>query len=96
MVVTLGGDTLSLFTLSGAASWITLEVGAGIGIGCTMGNISTKQHSTAVCSVTIVLYGAAGAGFYRARMRYCADWEVSSADYMRGIGNLCGKIPQCH
>ena len=90
MIVTLGGGALSLFTLGGAAYWITLGVGTGIGLGCTMRSIYAKQCSTAVCSVTIVLYGAACDRFYRAWMRSCAAWAAASADDTRGIGNVCG------
>ena len=91
MIVTLGGGALSLFTLGGAAYWITLGVVAGIGIGCTMRNMYAKQRSAAVFSVPIVLYGARCASFYRVWMRSCAAWEESYSDDMNGIGNPHGK-----
>ena len=87
VIITLGGAELPLFTLGGAAYWITLGVGTGIGLGCTMRSIYAKQCSTAVCSVTIVFYGAACDRFYRAWMRSCAAWEEAFADDMHGIGN---------
>ena len=91
MIVTLVGAALSLFTLGGAASWITLGVGAGIGIGCTMQNMYANQRSAAFFSVPIVLYGAACARFYRVWMRSRAACDDSSADDMHGIGNPHGK-----
>ena len=91
MIVTLRGAAFSLFTLGGAASWITLGVGAWIGIGCTMQNMYANQRSAAVFSVPIVLYGVACARFYRVCMRSRAAWEDSSADDMHGIGNPHGK-----
>ena len=91
MIVTLGGGALSLFTLGGAAYWITLRVGAWIGIGCTMQNMYANQRSAAVFSVPIVLYGVACARFYRVCMRSRAAWEDSYADDMHGIGNPHGK-----
>ena len=91
VIVTLGGAALSLFTLGGAAYWITLRVGAGIGIFCTMRNIYAKHRRAAVFSVPIVLYCAACARFYSVWMRSCASWEESSADDMHRIGNPHGK-----
>ena len=73
VVVTLGGDTFSLFALGGGASWIILGVGAGNGCGCTMRNILAKRHSSEVCYVPIVLYGATGPGFSR-------EWMISRSD----------------
>ena len=90
MVFTLGGATLSIFTLGGALSWITLRVCAGVGLGCMMRNISAKRHSAAVCSVPFVLYGGAGAGFFMSWIIYCAACAVASADGVCGIGNLYG------
>ena len=91
VIVTLGGAAFSLFTLGGAASWITIGVGAGIGIFCTMRNIYAKQCSAAVFSVPSVLYGAACARFYRVWMLSCVAWEEAYADDMHGIGNPHGK-----
>ena len=85
MVITLRGDTLSLFILSGDSSWITSIFGTCIGLFCTMWNIS-------VCYFTIVLYGAASNGFFIAWMRSCAASATSSAYDMHSIGNLRGKI----
>ena len=91
VIITLGGAELSLFTLGGAAYWITLRVGAWIGIGCTMQNMYANQRSAAFFSVPIFLYGAACARFYRVWMRSRAAWDYSSADDMHGIGNPHGK-----
>ena len=90
-VITLEGTALLLFTISGAASWINLGVGDGIGHSCTIQNIFAKRRSAAVCSVPIVLYGAVGAGFFREWMRSYAAWVAESADEMRGIGNTHRK-----
>ena len=91
MVITLEGTTLLLFTLSGAASWINLGVGDGIGHSCTIQNIFAKIRSAAVCSVPIVFCGAVGARFSREWMRSCATWVAESADEMCGIGNTHRK-----
>ena len=72
VVFTLGGDTLLLFILCDAASGITLIVGAGIGLGRTMRNISAKRHSATVGSVTIVFYGSTVDRSSMAWMIFCA------------------------
>ena len=89
-VFTLRGAILSLLALGGASYLITLGVGAEIGLGCTMQNISAKRRSSTVCPVPIVLYGAVVDGFSKAWMRSCAAWAAASADDTRGIGNVCG------
>ena len=70
VVVTLRGNTLSVFTLGGAESWITIIVDAGIGLGCMMKNISAKKCIAKVFSIPILFYSATGSGFSRAWMRY--------------------------
>ena len=68
-VFTLRGAILSLLALGGASYLTTFGVVAEIGLGCTMQNISAKRHSSTVCPVPIVLYGAVGYGFYRECIR---------------------------
>ena len=92
VVITLGGDSLSLITPRVAASLITLEVGAGIGQGCTMRNILSKQRNSTVCYVPIGFYGAKGAGFSRPWMRYHAAWVAESTDEVHVLVNYHGKI----
>ena len=71
-----------------------LVLGLAMFVRCKIFWIS--KSNSAVCSVPIVLYGTAGAEFYRARIIYCADWAVASMDDMCGFGNLRGKISHCH
>ena len=85
VIVTLVGSTLSLFTFSGDASRITLVIGANISDGFMVQNILARRRNAEVCSIPIVLYRAAGAGFSRAWMRYRSAWAAASIDDMNSV-----------